>query len=845
MNTIIAINNNSFEIDYFDQKQAFQCPFSAGQYYNVYNAIDASYNYFGINSSFLIKNCFKDIGQNGFNYYPLVLGGGSVELSSTYLAGNIFYGGLITENYTLDCLNMNASLYILNSILIPSYVTVTLIHGCYLNFSANTGIRVEGNLILNGTKERFLKLSSNQNWIGIKVVLPNATLYSQYVTIENADYAIESVTSNLLIDSINLKNCKNGLYITNDYSMPVVTINISSIYSTSVGSTTSFTNNGFNLLLQNSTIYSGNVNFASRYNNVGLALYNSNIIVSNYLLFINMFDLKLVGSHLSINYISISSFQNLLISNNTFECNLNAPSGSSCELDIQPTQQSNILISNNYFINIATQISQGTRITIDSNVFTKFKDNINRNWRFILSLLKTFDSSKALITSNTFLDNLILNAVVIDYNYYYYYYQNDPNHNYINYYNYMNYFKNYNNFNYYIRNNRMINNTASNTNNSAFILLRDNANYEITYNLFGKNQSIKYDLWFDSLTHACINASYNYWSGLKNATKNVFVSNNFSRDKRIYFEPVLTSPTAIYNFVENYLFSNKLLCPTFVCDQFCNDRGNCTGANNCTCDIGYSGNQCERFYCANNCNNRGTCIGYNKCKCIPGWTLDECSQSSCNKTCSYQGMCAGDDNCFCYDGYKGVDCSQFACKNNCTQNQGSCIGPNVCLCKSGYTGQWCETPICKTYCNYRGKCIKPDLCKCAVGWFGNDCSELFCMKNCFGNGVCTGANTCNCGYSWFGAYCSEPLCLNKNSCSRHGYCYGDNLCACFDGYGGINCTSLACYNNCNNRGTCEQQSYCKCNSGFIGQFCETPLCLNRNNCSGNGYCSDADTCTCL
>ena len=122
MNTIIAINNNSFEIDYFDQKQAFQCPFSAGQYYNVYNAIDASYNYFGINSSFLIKNCFKDIGQNGFNYYPLVLGGGSVELSSTYLAGNIFYGGLITENYTLDCSSMNTSLYVLNNILIPSYV---------------------------------------------------------------------------------------------------------------------------------------------------------------------------------------------------------------------------------------------------------------------------------------------------------------------------------------------------------------------------------------------------------------------------------------------------------------------------------------------------------------------------------------------------------------------------------------------------------------------------------------------------------------------------------------------------------------------------------------------------
>ena len=72
MNTIIVINNNSFDINKFDQRQPLQCSFSAAQYYNIYNSVDASFNYFDCTSYYgpvrFISSCIIFILKFYFEY---------------------------------------------------------------------------------------------------------------------------------------------------------------------------------------------------------------------------------------------------------------------------------------------------------------------------------------------------------------------------------------------------------------------------------------------------------------------------------------------------------------------------------------------------------------------------------------------------------------------------------------------------------------------------------------------------------------------------------------------------------------------------------------------------------
>ena len=50
-----------------------------------------------------------------------------------------------------------------------------------------------------------------------------------------------------------------------------------------------------------------------------------------------------------------------------------------------------------------------------------------------------------------------------------------------------------------------------------------------------------------------------------------------------------------------------------------NFKGNCTGPNVCTCEVGWTGVDCSKCVCLPGCINGG-CEKAFECTCEPGWT---------------------------------------------------------------------------------------------------------------------------------------------------------------------------------------------------------------------------------
>ncbi|XP_045199709.2 uncharacterized protein LOC123553974 [Mercenaria mercenaria] len=105
-----------------------------------------------------------------------------------------------------------------------------------------------------------------------------------------------------------------------------------------------------------------------------------------------------------------------------------------------------------------------------------------------------------------------------------------------------------------------------------------------------------------------------------------------------------------------------------------NSCGNGTSVNyknniTCSCDIGFSGNQCKHVdYCASN-------------------------------PCFHGGFCVNTNNrftCKCKDGFHGKKCDKiYKCSESLCQNNSTCINltlsrNHTCLCQKGYTGRSCE-----------------------------------------------------------------------------------------------------------------------------------------------------------
>ena len=74
-----------------------------------------------------------------------------------------------------------------------------------------------------------------------------------------------------------------------------------------------------------------------------------------------------------------------------------------------------------------------------------------------------------------------------------------------------------------------------------------------------------------------------------------------------------------------------------------------------------------------------------------------------SSVCSGRGTCLLQNNCVCNTGYSGSNCEIFSCNGILSNNsavcsgRGTCVSSNVCSCPMGYYGLNCETPISYTY----------------------------------------------------------------------------------------------------------------------------------------------------
>ena len=63
------------------------------------------------------------------------------------------------------------------------------------------------------------------------------------------------------------------------------------------------------------------------------------------------------------------------------------------------------------------------------------------------------------------------------------------------------------------------------------------------------------------------------------------------------------------------------------------------------------------MYCV---TGHGQCTGLEQCTCDEGWSSENCGTANCPSLddCSSHGQCVAPDNCYCYDGFDGNNCSQ-------------------------------------------------------------------------------------------------------------------------------------------------------------------------------------------
>jgi len=104
----------------------------------------------------------------------------------------------------------------------------------------------------------------------------------------------------------------------------------------------------------------------------------------------------------------------------------------------------------------------------------------------------------------------------------------------------------------------------------------------------------------------------------------------------------------------------------------CNNNGTCESGS-CVCDNMHNGTYCE---------NVNMCYGI---------------AATNATVCSGKGSCINDDQCVCQPGYVGADCQVATCNgisendpSVCSGN-GSCTAVDTCECNSGYSGQYCQT----------------------------------------------------------------------------------------------------------------------------------------------------------
>ncbi|XP_068705343.1 fibropellin-1-like isoform X2 [Montipora foliosa] len=256
---------------------------------------------------------------------------------------------------------------------------------------------------------------------------------------------------------------------------------------------------------------------------------------------------------------------------------------------------------------------------------------------------------------------------------------------------------------------------------------------------------------------------------------------------------------------------------------------------NCTCRLGFTGNNCESHVChPNPCFHGGHCrvfYGHSKCYCPPVFRGDRCEIPH---PCSTHPCLNGG---LCIDSYSGYNSYPWK------WNQG--FLHYLCLCQAGFTGSNCEVDICKK-CDVNAKCLN-DTCICVEGYYGDGftCHKIPhpCHPNPCKNGAkCKemegGEYDCECPPGTSGKHCEEKDACVPNPCANNGKCMqspdGGYRCTCENGYTGVNCDLVidGCLGNpCQNGATCRFENgkvQCLCKGKFTGPTCSECGCPKGN-----------------
>ncbi len=321
------------------------------------------------------------------------------------------------------------------------------------------------------------------------------------------------------------------------------------------------------------------------------------------------------------------------------------------------------------------------------------------------------------------------------------------------------------------------------------------------------------------------------------------------------------------------------LCTNDSCagHGLCDDS---TGAIECTCFVGYTGDTCseckdgfhlideqceaDKMCLENSCSFHGSCedqTGEIVCQCDTGYAGDICE--SCDD--GYQDK-NGDSTCRKDCASSGLNCSP---NGYCSDESGEAL----CLCDEGYSGSLCndcaagyhaeaqacvlDTTCTESSCAFRGSCEDNSgvvVCTCDEGYAGSYCDE------------------CAPGYHENASQdaCTKDPCDPDPCTGEHQICEADGNCGCQDGYQD-NDQNLSCLVDCqtaqlscSEHGNCSDasgQAICDCDLGYIGEACdacaggyhiEDSLCVADSDCleascSHRGTCDDSTgvvVCTC-
>ena len=236
------------------------------------------------------------------------------------------------------------------------------------------------------------------------------------------------------------------------------------------------------------------------------------------------------------------------------------------------------------------------------------------------------------------------------------------------------------------------------------------------------------------------------------------------------------------------------------------------------------------------CINDGIGTGRVNCTCPLGWTGDDCSididECTFSNACNSQNCTntQGSYSCFCEGSGTGSHC--FEGLDECTittcQNGAECVG-STCYCSFGYSGSNCENVIdfCDSNpCLNGGICqdgLISHFCRCPKGFIGINCETIFdeCELDLCVNGNCSNS-ICECEIGWGGEYCDIPVYCDEEVNSGNANWPKTRAGTTIQGYCQVGYSSTSDVTR-----TCSQPSS---SSDIVGVW-ETPNGCTINKCS--------------